>query len=226
MPESIKELSYEKEITLFLDGDRGGMLIAKNVTSNAKVDFVAFAPDGKEVEELEGKEILVALRKKIPVDEFLKTTRSFLSKREYFTRDRKEKPVASVGNEQDERARRSVGNEQDEHAREEKQETFKEIKEEEAEINLEDSKEKLKSFLNEVENTKLAIILDKKLSAVEKMPVRNLFSYLNNARNVYAIVADTATPNIIRAAEENNIKNIIAKNFSFSQATSVNLISL
>jgi len=72
LPKTIKELSYNKEITLFLDGDRGGKLIAKNVIDNARIDFVAFAPDGKEVEELSGKEIWTGLRKKIPVQEFLR----------------------------------------------------------------------------------------------------------------------------------------------------------
>ncbi|MEM3113500.1 MAG: DNA primase DnaG [Candidatus Pacearchaeota archaeon] len=70
LPKDIIELSKEKTITLFLDGDRGGRLIAKNVIENANVDYIAFAPDGKEVEELSGKEILASLRKKIPTKEF------------------------------------------------------------------------------------------------------------------------------------------------------------
>ncbi|MFA5992918.1 MAG: DNA primase DnaG [Candidatus Pacearchaeota archaeon] len=70
LPPSVIELSKNKKITLFLDGDRGGRLIAKNVIENADIDFIAFAPDGKEVEELSGKEILASLRKKIPAREF------------------------------------------------------------------------------------------------------------------------------------------------------------
>jgi len=70
LPDSIKKLSEEKEITLFIDGDRGGKLIAQNVSDNAKVAYVAVAPDGKEVEELTGKEILANLRKKVPVKDF------------------------------------------------------------------------------------------------------------------------------------------------------------
>ena len=70
LPQGIIELSKEKEIILFVDGDRGGKLIAKNVIDNANIVFIAFAPDGKEVEELSGKEILAALRRKIPVKEF------------------------------------------------------------------------------------------------------------------------------------------------------------
>jgi DNA primase len=71
LPEEIRELSKEKDIILFVDGDRGGKLIAQNVADNATVKYVASAPDGKEVEELTGKEILMSLRKRIPVREFL-----------------------------------------------------------------------------------------------------------------------------------------------------------
>jgi DNA primase len=72
LPATIAKLGQEKELTLFIDGDRGGRLIAKNVIDNARVAYVAVAPDGKEVEELTGKEVLMALRKKIPTEEFLR----------------------------------------------------------------------------------------------------------------------------------------------------------
>ena len=70
LPDTIRELSKEKEITLFIDGDRGGKLIAQNVVENADIGYIAVAPDGKEVEELTSKEILMNLRRKIPVSEF------------------------------------------------------------------------------------------------------------------------------------------------------------
>ncbi len=85
LPEGISRLSKEKEITLFVDGDRGGRLIAQNVVDNATVKYIASAPDGKEVEELTGKEILMSLRKKLPAEDFFKrdklvTTRNGSSK--------------------------------------------------------------------------------------------------------------------------------------------------
>ena len=70
LPNAIKELANEKEITLFIDGDRGGRLIAQNVMDNAPVKYIACAPDGKEVEELEGKEILMNLRKRVSPEIF------------------------------------------------------------------------------------------------------------------------------------------------------------
>jgi len=70
LPETIKELSKKKDIILFVDGDRGGRLIIDNVTKNVEIKYVAIAPDGKEVEELAGKEIWMSLRKKIITNEF------------------------------------------------------------------------------------------------------------------------------------------------------------
>lgn len=70
LPDEIKELSQGKIVTLYIDGDRGGKLIAKNVCDNANITYIATAPDGKEVEELATKEVLMNLRKKITVEEF------------------------------------------------------------------------------------------------------------------------------------------------------------
>ncbi len=67
----IVELAKKKTATLFVDGDRGGHLIAKEVIQIADLDYVAVAPEGKEVEELTQKEAYKALREKVPPDQFL-----------------------------------------------------------------------------------------------------------------------------------------------------------
>ena len=69
VPETIVKLGKEKEVTLFLDGDRAGDLILKELLQTVKVDYVARAPPGKEVEELTCKEILEALKSKVPASE-------------------------------------------------------------------------------------------------------------------------------------------------------------
>jgi DNA primase len=89
LPDSIRKLSEEKDIILFLDGDRGGKLIAQNVMDNAKVKYIAVAPDGKEVEELTGKEILANLRKKIPAEDFFSKSS--------FSKEKTEKKVGKAG---------------------------------------------------------------------------------------------------------------------------------
>ena len=70
VPETMKELSKKKTVTLFVDGDRGGDLITREMTSVAEVDFITRAPDGKEVEEITQKEILKALRGKITLEQY------------------------------------------------------------------------------------------------------------------------------------------------------------
>ncbi|MBN2881559.1 DNA primase [Candidatus Woesearchaeota archaeon] len=68
-PKTIINLSKEKSITLFVDGDRGGDLNIKNLLSSADIDYVTRAPDGKEVEELTQKEIHKAIRSKIAAEQ-------------------------------------------------------------------------------------------------------------------------------------------------------------
>ncbi|MEM0155473.1 MAG: DNA primase DnaG [Thermoplasmataceae archaeon] len=71
IPKTVQTLSRERTVTVFLDGDRGGDLILKEMLQVAEVDFVARAPPGTEVEELTYKQIVKALRYKTPVDQYL-----------------------------------------------------------------------------------------------------------------------------------------------------------
>jgi DNA primase len=90
LPKTIADLGATKEITLFVDGDRGGKLIAKNVCDNAKVVFIAQAPDGKEVEELTGKEIHQALRKKVETRYFFRNSEESSPRRSYHSYEDRE----------------------------------------------------------------------------------------------------------------------------------------
>tara|TARA_Y100000310_G_scaffold284376_1_gene307110 strand:+ start:3210 stop:4517 length:1308 start_codon:yes stop_codon:yes gene_type:complete len=66
IPKTVIDMSKSKTVTVFVDGDRGGDLIIKELSLVAKIDYLAKAPDGKEVEEITHKEIHQALRAKIP----------------------------------------------------------------------------------------------------------------------------------------------------------------
>lgn len=71
IPKTIMELSKERVITAFVDGDRGGELILRELFQVAEVDFVARAPRAHEVEELTQKQIMKCLRNKIPGEQFM-----------------------------------------------------------------------------------------------------------------------------------------------------------
>ena len=69
VPETIIELSKKKVLTIFVDGDRGGDLIIRELSGVAEIDYVIKAPDGKEVEEITKKEIHKALRSKVAIEQ-------------------------------------------------------------------------------------------------------------------------------------------------------------
>lgn len=71
IPETIVRLSQSKKTIAFLDGDRAGDMILKELARVAKIDMVARAPPGREVEELTGKEIAKALKNATPLETYL-----------------------------------------------------------------------------------------------------------------------------------------------------------
>jgi DNA primase len=71
VPQTVKDLSRGKTVTVFTDGDRAGELILREMLQTMDIDFVARAPRGSEVEELTQKQLLKCLRNKIPINQFL-----------------------------------------------------------------------------------------------------------------------------------------------------------
>lgn len=87
VPETIVDLSDKKTATAFLDGDRGGELILRELLQIADIDFVAFSPRGKSVEDMSRKEIIKALRNKIPVE---------YVREQYYAEDGERRPIAKA----------------------------------------------------------------------------------------------------------------------------------
>jgi DNA primase len=98
VPKSIVELTKKrgKKVTAFLDGDRGGDLILRELMQVANVHYIARAPKGKEVEELTRREVTSALQSHVPAEQALALVKSrktsdgkkkYPTKREAPTRD-------------------------------------------------------------------------------------------------------------------------------------------
>jgi len=67
VPKSIIGLTKKKDpVIAFLDGDRGGTIVLNELLQVAKIDFIARAPDGFEVEELTRKQLVKSLQAKKP----------------------------------------------------------------------------------------------------------------------------------------------------------------
>lgn len=208
LPREIARLGETKEITLFVDGDRGGKLIAQNVINNARITFVAVAPDGKEVEELMGKEILIALRRRITVAEYL---RSLKYESRNYREDRSERmevSAPSVATPTPVAAPVSSPVESEEYKG--------------------DLKAGVRSVFERIKGTKSALLLDNNLEVIRKVSAREIGKSIEFSKHrVYAVVIDgSATSGVIRACEEKGINHLGATQFGSVEGTKVNLISL
>lgn len=68
IPKTVADLTKEKTVTAFLDGDRGGDLILKELLQVGNIDYVTRAPRGQEVEYLNKDQVIYALKNKTSVD--------------------------------------------------------------------------------------------------------------------------------------------------------------
>jgi DNA primase len=70
IPKAVQDLTKEAVTTAFVDGDRGGELIVRELLQTCEIDFVARAPQTREVEELPQKLIMKSLKNKVPAEQF------------------------------------------------------------------------------------------------------------------------------------------------------------
>lgn len=68
VPDAVATLSRDRTTTALLDGDRGGKLLLRELRQVAAIDYVAFVPEGRSVENLDHESVRDALRDKTPVD--------------------------------------------------------------------------------------------------------------------------------------------------------------
>ena len=96
IPKTVQELSRERVATAFVDGDRGGELILRELFQVADVDFVARAPRAHEVEELTAKQIVKCLRNKMPGDQYMEMNGLTVSSDEDEEEEKEEKPAPEI----------------------------------------------------------------------------------------------------------------------------------
>ncbi|MCO8242910.1 MULTISPECIES: DNA primase DnaG [unclassified Haladaptatus] len=70
VPDTVADLTQARTTTAFLDADRGGDLILKELDQVGDIDYVAVAPTGKSVEDLSRDEVMASLRGKRRFDRF------------------------------------------------------------------------------------------------------------------------------------------------------------
>ncbi len=93
IPKTIQDLSRERVATAFVDGDRGGELILRELFQTSEIDFVARAPRSQEVEELTAKALVKCLKNKVPGDQYMQMNNLHFEETEL--PDRSESPARS-----------------------------------------------------------------------------------------------------------------------------------
>ena len=157
IPETIIELCKRKEATAFLDGDRGGDLILKELLQVTDIKFVARAPAGREVEELNCREIFEALDNRVSIEEL--------------TKPRRRKPAAMP--------------------------------------------KEIAQIAKELEGTLEAVLLDKEMKPLARLPVSELAEKLQGMNGVDTVVFDgVITQRMVDIASEKNIRRLVAARIS------------
>ncbi len=233
VPPTISELSQKKDIIVFVDGDRGGNLILKEVLAVAEVDFVTKAPDGKEVEELAKKEIHKALRSRITAEQAklelaaLNTSESIRKPMIASTRpqDRGRIASASMPPRREMAAAQTMRAPVPPGAMRPTPTAAPSVPGKKFSSS---EREKFEAVLTDLIGTRGACLLDDKLNVLGKVPLAELPSTLSSLTSgVHAVVLDESIDQpIVTAAEKAHVKHLIGMDTKVKPSdTSVNIIT-
>jgi len=187
---TIIELSKKKSIVLFVDGDRGGNLIIRDMLNQAEVDYVTKAPDGKEVEELTKKEIHKALRSRITAEQAKSEIDSVDTSQAIRKPMIANRPMQPMQRRREEEVPRHEP--RHESRPEMRPEARPEPRFEPREVTA-DQKKRFGQMLEELVGTKGAHLLDDKLTVLGKVPLSELTVTIKSlSGGIYAIVLDGA----------------------------------
>lgn len=210
VPETIIEVCQKKVVTALVDGDRGGNLIIKELTSVADIDFVTKAPDGKEVEELAKKEIHKALRSRISGEQ---------AKLE-LSRETERTSLELV--------KRHPQQQHQQQFQRPMQRPFQPLPTLRKIQVSNEEKNTFRSLLEDLIGTRGAEILNSKLSVLGKVPVTEVQTALKSIENAHAVVFDgSIEKELVKAAEESNVKFLIGMDSKIKQnETKVTLLTV
>jgi DNA primase len=206
VPRTVIDLSKEKITTVFVDGDRGGELILRELLQVADVDFIARAPQTREVEEIPQKLIMKSLKNKIPREQYMDMYNIKI--------EGKNGEEKRQGQENGEKPPQRMKKEFFQKKKEQPPPRKEEIEEpaapvEEPMITTEKQKN-YEAILNEISGSLKAVLLDENGKEIRTIPVRELTDEIKKGDNVSAIVFDgIVTQRLLDIANNKNVREII-----------------
>jgi DNA primase len=197
--ETVTKLTEGKKVIAFLDGDRAGDLILKELQGLVKIDKILRAPHGREVEECTPMEIAEILRETMP---FVSTDGQQISSlhaqqpesRQTQRRDKQEQVLQQEEQQQIQFTSNSNVNQQAENA-----EILSAVKEVYPQIN----------------ETLEAVLLDSSMKTLIKIPVSDVVKKLNSTEGAKMLVLDgIITQRLVEAAYKAGIEYIVGHRMS------------
>ncbi|MGA8912480.1 MAG: DNA primase DnaG [Nitrososphaeraceae archaeon] len=200
--ETVTKLTEGKKVIAFLDGDRAGDLILKELQGLVKIDKILRAPPGREVEECTPMEIAEILKDAMP---FVSADAQQLSSiqpqqtesRQTQKRDRQEQVVQQQQQEEEQRTEiiaNSNANQQEDAA---------------------DIVSAVREVYPQINETLEAVILDSSRKTLLKIPVSDVVKKLNSAEGAKMLVLDgIVTQRLVEAADKAGIEYIVGHRMS------------
>lgn len=187
VPKAIADLSKVKTTIAFVDGDRGGELILRELLDIAEIDYVARAPENMEVEELSSKQIMKCLSNRVPAEQYKDLLKGSDKKKLFkiFREERKE---------------------------ERKEEEREKEKEEAVAVEPEATKDDLdREILESLSGTLKAKLFDAENKEIHEVAVRDLPDFLKKgSKDVEKIIFDgVITQRLVDIASEVGVKKIV-----------------
>jgi len=197
--ETVTKLTEGKKVIAFLDGDRAGDLILKELQGLVKIDKILRAPLGREVEECTPMEIAEILKDAMP---FVSADAQQLSSiqpqqtesRQTQKRDRQEQVVQQQEEQRTEIMANSNANQQEDAA---------------------DIVSAVREVYPQINETLEAVILDSSRKTLLKIPVSDVVKKLNSAEGAKMLVLDgIVTQRLVEAADKAGIEYIVGHRMS------------
>jgi DNA primase len=197
--ETVTKLTEGKKVIAFLDGDRAGDLILKELQGLVKIDKILRAPPGREVEECTPMEIAEILKDAMP---FVSADAQQLSSiqpqqtesRQTQKRDRQEQVVQQQEERQTEIIANNNANQQEDAA---------------------DIVSAVREVYPQINETLEAVILDSSRKTLLKIPVSDVVKKLNSAEGAKMLVLDgIVTQRLVEAADKAGIEYIVGHRMS------------
>jgi DNA primase len=207
VPRTVVDLTKEKVTTIFVDGDRGGELILKELLQVADVDFIARAPQTREVEEIPQKLIMKALKNKIPREQYMDMYNIKIDRDDNKQNNDDKQQKSKKEFFQKKKERREEQQDQQEPPEEKPQQPA--VEEAPPEITA-DKQKHYEQILNDISGSLKAVLFDVNGNELRKIPVRELTDEIKKDDHVTAVVFDgIITQRLLDIANNKNVREIV-----------------